>query len=259
MKKLLPILAILSLMLSCEKALKDVNDYFPEVSTVNASVQADGTVLVEGEILSEGAAAVEYLGFCVSTSPDPQLLDRQQFADFFDGERFTTIYSGGFDPDATYYFRAWATNEYGYVTGETVSLSGIIGSNISAPCQLSSSSCSIGGGQPTSNYYTVSLPVEGFNYWEITAQTLDGPTVTLKFGSSLTTAVYTTVGHNSPEPGQVFVSFYSGFIQDSLEEGSSVYVNRLSPGIFEIIICDAPWIHGGGSAYYFNTRLKSPT
>ena len=258
MNKLFASLIFMVLATSCQKALKDVNDYFPVVNTISATVQPDGTVLVEGEIESEGAAPVEYLGFCCGTLEQPELLDRQLIAETWDGQFFSATYTG-FEPDSTYYFRGWATNAYGYVYSDIIlPLTNIIGAPVTAPCSLSLNTCAIGGGQPVADYSAVSAPTASIDSWEITATTATGPVVNLIFGSPVTTGIYSTVNHNSPVAGQVFVSFYSGFIAGSLNEGSNVYVNRIGTDIYEISICDAPWIYNGSSTFYFNTRFRSP-
>ncbi len=241
---------------ACKKALNDVNDYFPVVQTNSVTVQPDGSVLVEAEVLSAGDTPIGYIGFCCGTMQEPALLDRQLMAESWDGRVFTATYTG-FDPDATYYFRAWAANDAGYVYGNILSAGNIIGSNVSPPCSLFANTCSIGGGQPQADFSTVSEPVAGFNTWEITATSFSGPVVSLLFGEMPTTKVYSTVDFNSPGAGQVFVSFYSGFLSGSLNAGSEVYVHRLSPGNFEITVCDAPWNYNG-STLYLNARLHSP-
>lgn len=259
MNKLIASLIFIALAISCQKALKDVNDYFPVVNTISATVQPDGTVLVKGEIESEGAAPVEYFGFCCGTLEQPELLDRQLIAETWDGQFFSATYTG-FEPDSTYYFRAWATNDYGYVYSDIIlPLANIIAAPVIAPCSVSLNTCAIGGGQPVAEYYTVSAPTASIGQWEITATTATGPVVNLIFGSSVTTGIYSTVNYNSPAAGQVFVSFYSGPITGSLNEGSKVYVNRIGTDIYEIAICDAPWVYNGGSPLYFRTRFRSPS
>ena len=68
MKKISLGIFVLLTAASCQKPLEDVNDYFPKINTISATLQEDGTVLVEAEIESEGAAALEYAGFCCSAS-----------------------------------------------------------------------------------------------------------------------------------------------------------------------------------------------
>lgn len=241
---------------SCRKALPDVNDYFPEVRTVSATVQMDGTVLVEGEIISEGEAPVEYLGFCCGTMPQPELLNRQLISSSISGTRFTAVYSG-FSVDSTYYFRSWATNDYGYVYGSVVSLDSIIATPVAPPCTLTMNTVNIGGANPTHTYYQVTQPVEYMGEWDFDAETGSGPSVHFKFGSGITTGIYTTTINTNPGSGEVYVTFVDGLIYGGLNSGTSVYVNTIGPGTYDISICNAPWVYNS-STFYFKTRLTVP-
>lgn len=255
MKKILFFVALFAPALACHKALRDVNDYFPQVRTVSAVVQTDGTVLVEGEIISEGASPIEYLGFCCSTSTEPLLLDRQALGNYANG-KFRAVYSG-FDPDSVYYFRSWATNEYGYAYGDILSLGNIIPATVTPPCNLTQNTCSLYVGQSISTYDAVTAPDVSLGQWKITATCFSGPTVTFNFGSELKTGIFHTSNDAFPSSGNVYVSFYDGQLSGFLKPGSEVYVNRVSSGVYDIAICNAPW-NFVGTDVYFNTRLTSP-
>jgi hypothetical protein len=259
MKKIIfSILAITVLLLcnSCRKALKDVNDYFPKVKTVSAIVQLDGSVRVTAEIESEGEAKnseMENVGFCVSTSSDPKMLERQLIATS-NGSSFTATYPvTDFSVDSVYYFRSWATNNYGYSYGNVICVDSIIATPVIPPCTLNMNSVNIGG-SPTYYYYNVDAP-DSYNYFR--ASTLSGPSVEFQFGSALTTGIFQTTTDLSPYAGQVNVSFYSGALYGALKSGSNVYVNKAGPASFEISICDAPWTYST-STLHFNTHFVTP-
>lgn len=241
---------------SCRKALPDVSDYFPDVRTVSATVQTDGTVLVEGEIVSEGDAPVEYTGFCCGTMNEPQLLNRQLISTSVSGTHFTAVYSG-FSIDSTYYFRSWATNDYGYVYGDIIVLDSIVATPVVAPCSLPMNSVNTGGSTPTYTYYDVTQPTQYMGIWEFDAESSSGPSVHFEFGSGLTTGIYTTTINTSPGSGEVYVSFINGFTSGALNSGSNVYVNTIGPGTYEVTICNAPWTYNS-STFYFRTRLTVP-
>jgi hypothetical protein len=260
MKKLISLLTLLSVALlisSCRKPLKDVNDYFPKVKTVSAVVQTDGSVKVTGEIESPGEAknaVIDGVGFCVSTNSEPKMLERQIIATL-DGTSFTATYSvTNFSVDSVYYFRTWATNNYGYSYGDIIRVDSIIATPVTPPCTLPMYYVNIGGGQPTAYYYNVDAP-DSYNYFS--AATGSGPTVNFQFGSPLTTGVFQTTTNTSPPFGQVFVSFYSGFISGALNSGSNVYVNKISTTSYEISICNAPWTYSS-STFNFNTHFTTP-
>jgi hypothetical protein len=260
MYKITIVLFLALLITSCQKTLRNVEDYFPGVNTVSATIQADGSVLVEGEIESEGAAPLEYIGFSCSTDADHLISERQILVETLSGGRFKAVYSGGFEEDSVYYFKAWAANEYGYAFGNTLQLSGIIATPVTPPCSLTMNWGSIAAGAQSGTFSDVSEPMGGgsLGYWEVRASPWDGPSINLFFGSALTNAVYTTTTNSSPAAGDVYVSFYQGSIFGSLEAGTKVYVNKIGPDTFEIHICDAPWKFNS-STLYLNCRMVSPS
>lgn len=260
MRKILAGLTVITVLLlsnSCRKALKNVDDYFAKVKTVSAIIKQDGSVLITGEIESPGKAkgsAVDYAGVCFSTNSNPKMSDRQIIATL-SGNSFVASYPvTNFSVDSVYYFRTWATNGYGYSLGEVVRLDSIIAKPVVAPCTITMNTVNIGGGQPTSSYYSIDAP-DSYNYFS--ASTYSGPSVNFQFGSALTTGIFTTTTNPSPYAGEVFVSFYSGFTSGALSDGSKVYVNLTGTNTYEIQICSAPWTESG-STFYFNTHFVTP-
>lgn len=254
MKKIFYLLLICTsafIFSSCKKVLKDVHDYYPNIKTVSATVLPDGSVEVKGEIISEGAAPIEYMGFCAGTMPEPKMLDAQAIAD----NNFTVIYSG-FTINTKYYFRTWATNDYGYSYGNIISLDSITATPVVAPCTPPANSINIGGGNPTETYITIGSPTFNMNTWDFQAQS-NSNIVNFKFGENLKTKIYTTTDLTPSGPGEVHVSFYSGFISGTLNSGSSVYVNQANATTWEITICNAPWMYSS-STFYFTTMFTCP-
>lgn len=240
---------------SCHKALPEVEDYFPELRTINATVQMDGSVLVEGELVSPGAADVEYLGFCCGTMSNPEMLDRQMISSNFDGSHFSVVYTG-FSVDSTYYFRAWGNNGYGYSYGNVIALDSIVATPVTAPCSITMNTVNIGGSTPTDTYYDVTQPTVYMGVWEFDA-TANMVDVHFKFGSTITTGIYTTTSSTNPGSGQVYVQFISGSIGGVLSTGSNVYVNTIGSGVYDVTICSSPWTYNS-STLYFKTRLTVP-
>jgi hypothetical protein len=259
MYKLILSISILTLSIaSCKKPLSDVNDYFAKVTTVSATVQTDGSVLIEGKVESEGAEPIQYLGVVSSTTKEPTLLNRQVPATTYSTDgKFTTILTGGFNVDSVYYFRTWAANSFGYTYGNTVSLSKIIAAPITAPCTLTLNKCNIGS--PSYTYTSATAPQnQWLTEWTVVANTSGGLDVNYVFGSPLTTGVYTTTAQSNSIPaGRVYISF--GFPATPLNSGSKVYVNTVAPKVYEITVCNAPWSYSsGGTVNSFSSRLKSP-
>lgn len=250
-------IVILCLLLnnSCKKALKNIDDYLPKVSIVSAVVQQDGSVLLTGQIDSKGHANVEYAGFSCNSIPSPKLLDRQVIADV-DGSTFTARLSN-FDIDSTYYFRAWATNKYGYKFGNELSLSNITPPLVTPACTLNKNYLNYGAGGGSTSYYSVSAPSQSLDTWDITASSGSYP-LHLSFGSPVNTGIYTTVAGGAYQ-GTVQVYFSYGMLGSfSLNDGSKVYVNRINGGdTLDITICNAPWSYSS-STFTLNTRFRTP-
>lgn len=254
--------AILSLALlwmtapSCNKALKDPMEYYPQVKTTSVTVQTDGTVLVQGDVISEGEGEIGYVGFCCGTMSVPEMLSRQLISSNFDGTHFTAVYSG-FSVDSTYYFRSWATNGYGYSYGDVLSLDSIVAMPVTPPCTITMNTVNIGGSTPTESYDYVTQPAMSLGNWEFDA-VANATTAEFTFGSALNTGIYTTTTSTDPGNGQVYVQFTNGSIGGVLSSGTSVYVNMISTGVFEVTICSAPWVYSS-STLTFKTRFTVPS
>ncbi len=256
---LIYILIILSAFIanSCKKALKNMDDYYPKVSIVSAEIQTNGSVLVTGKIDSEGNAPIEYIGFSCNTKPNPILTDRQIISQI-NGNTFTAIYTG-LDVDSVYYFRTWAANSYGYKYGSETSLGSIIAPPVTPACTLPISYLNNGSGNGSTSYYYVSVPTSSWQFWEFSASPQSGNALNFKFGSAITTGIYTTENDYSPQSGNVFVSFQFGWLGSfSLESGSKVYVNTIGQDTFDITICNAPWKYNANTTFTLNTRFTCP-
>lgn len=256
--KILRLLAICVVLLSnsCNKALKDVDDYFVKISTVSATVQTDGTLLVKGNIESIGNGPVEITGFCYNTQGNPEMLDNQIIATI-DGNTFSVTYPcSNFSVDSAYYFRSWATNDYGYSYGNTIRVDSILAPSVTPPCSLTANTVRISSSTGTFTYTDVTVPSYYMGEWSFDGSS-GGPSVSYTFGSALTTGIYTTTSNTSPGAGQVYVSFYQGAISGALNAGTSVYVNTIGSGIYEVTICNAPWVYSS-STFYFFTRMTVP-
>lgn len=234
---------------SCRKALKDVNDYFPKIKLVSATVQANGSVLLTGEIESKGGSAIEHLGFCFNYSNPPTMLDNQ--ISLTAGSVFSAEVSG-VSVDSVYYFRAWAANSFGYSYSNVISLDSIIASPVIPSCSLSVNTIDFGGGF-IENYSNVEAPVTSNGETSFDGTTSSGHSVSFVFGSTITTGTYTTTSDPSPSNGEIHVRFVSG----ALNPGTKVYVNTVSPGVFDLTVCNAPWT-ANFTTFTFNSRCTVP-
>ncbi len=237
---------------ACKKPLKNVEDYFPKLKTVSAIVQANGSVMVTGEIESPGKTPgieIEYVGFCMNITGDPKILDAQLMSDL-SGKSFSAIFPADlFNANSAFYFRSWATNEFGYSYGEVIKLDSIIAPNLTPPCTLKENMLNLGASTTPEEEYTSFSQLNGNSFSGYGTS----HSISFIFGSELTTRIFKTTFDPMPEPGQVKIMFTAG----SLENGSNVYVNRVNATTFEITVCDAPWMLPNSSKNsYFNTRFK---
>ncbi len=255
MKKILSLLFIVAVIImcnSCVKAKKNVNDYFVKVKTTSAVVQDDGSVLVTAEIESEGGAAVENIGFSCGTVADHKLTSRQ-----IDGNGGPGNFTGVFENlsgDSTYYFRAFATNAYGYSRGEAVVLSGIKAVPVVPTCTFAI------GYLYTDAFSTENnLSFPNFNNSLGVYESNGGASftnVSIRFLGVPKTGLYTTEQNYTPSGSKrVFVSFNRSSISGSLLTGTPVYVNEISPGLFDIYICNGSWMYSS-TTYAFRTHFQ---
>lgn len=249
---LLPLSIMILGSFGCKKALDDVMDYYPTVRTESVTANDDGSVTVVGRIVSEGDSPIGTAGFCASQSPVPEMLDAQAIADV-QGGIFSATYTG-LDPYGTYYFRAWATNDAGYSYGGVLMIDSVTAVPVDPPCTPTANTATLGAGFPTQTYY----PIEAMDLNSDFDYTFQANTsshfITYTFGNALTTGVRTTTAYSDPDPGEVRVSFISGFTSGALSAGSDVYIQQLTPTTWEITICQAPWLYSS-STYYFTTRF----
>jgi hypothetical protein len=239
----------------CVKAKKNVEDYFVKVSTVSATVQDDGSVLVTGRIESEGGSPVENIGFCCGTAIDPKLEARQMEGGSFDGSTFRAIYED-LSKDSTYYFRAWATNSYGYKMGSSIAVKGITPAPVVPTCTFSLGYLDLDAFPPENNLGFFTKLSSSFNtYYSNGGSSFTN--VQIRFYGIPKTGVYQTEASYDPSgKGRVFVSFNRSTIFSSLNSGSNVYVNEISPGVFDVVICDGSWTYNATNTFSFDAHFQ---
>jgi hypothetical protein len=233
---------------SCIKAKKNINDYYPKVETVSASITSNGDIIVEGSVDLSGKDTVIAVGFCVDTIPEPILSKNQREFNLPTSKSFSVQYNNvdakmSFDRKKTYYFRTWAANKYGYGYGNTINLANIKGTPVDPPCSLSLGNLDFGNGI-TSNTFTVGGPYAN-NDWMTIVSFNDGinsGNLTFRFGSKPVTRTFTITTTYPPQPGYTKVNLAGNNLGTHLLAGTLVYVKETSDTTFEISICNAPWL-----------------
>lgn len=245
---------------SCTKTT-DYDEYLPEVKIISATAQLDGSVLVKAEIINEGEAPIEYVGFCCSTSSTPEMLDRQIVSDDLIDDKFEAFYVQ-LSEDSTYNFRAWATNEFGYSYSKTFSLDSLVFPTIDPPCNLPMEYLNTGlfpGSGTFSGSHNL-IWVNSLSLYRIEGSIYPIAGISIYVDSPLTQGLYTTTDQTFPGYKQMHVSFTQGQPVAQyyvLSPGSTIYVKTISQGIFDLTICNAPWLYNYTTLKYFNTRLTA--
>lgn len=246
MRPTLALIALFLVLFSCKKAEKDVYNYYPKVKTLSAKVQSDGSVLVTGKLLSEGAGELWGVGFCMDTLPHPEMHFRQKICDtLWDGE-FHAVYTS-LDALKKYYFRSWAVNENGYTYGEDIPLESISIDSASIPCQVAMNTIKISGFIPEEEAFISVGPVEHGVEWEVWAYS-NSHSVHFSFLQQPTTGKYKiTTGTGAGYYVNVLVDGYS------LTSGD-IYVEQINSTTHQFTICNA--IFPGG--FMLTAKLRSP-
>lgn len=253
------IIFLLFFCYSCRKAKEDYNDYLPKVKTLSATIQIDGSVTLTGELESEGDADVKYIGFCCGTKNPPEMTDRQIICSL-QNSTFSATYPQ-LSNDSSYHFRAWATNKYGYSYSNTLTLDSIIVPQVVAPCTNTNETVNTGASFGAGSYYGGPHAVV-WNYtysaYTISANTSGGSAIDINIylHAPLTQGIYTTIDNSSPGYREMYFTFTQGSFF-ALKAGTSIYVNTISPGVFDLAVCDAPWKLTNSATLFFNTRLTA--
>lgn len=248
-------ISVLALFPFCTKVQKDVKDYYPSIVTNSVTMLDDGSVDIRGTVTDEGPYELDFLGFCADTLNPPDMLSMQINKVAYDGHNFSAVFPPEFALAKTYYFRTWAANGYGYVYGNTLSLSNIKPLEVTPPCNPSNDYLSSGINTDT---YNDKREADGFNYWQIDA---DGGknSSTFKFYEKPRTGVYFTTTTFSPmAKGWVYISNTSGFSTGVVQNGGKVYVNQTSPGHWEITCCSLTMKYNTAGNAAFTCKLIYP-
>lgn len=248
-KYLLLSLVALSFVFGCGKPLKDVDDYFPELQIVEVTPKSDGSVTVTAKLISSGAGDIEFVGMCLSENGEPTSDDDQKLSQL-NGDEFSVNYSrytrndGAFlslENTETYYVKAFATNAFGYSWSEVFEIEPWEIPSVAVPCSLQANYFNPGTGLQYGVASGPTTPSSTYNY------TVNSSSASLNFffGSPLETGTYTTAESSSfLSEDEVFIRVFIGGQSYPLETGSTVYVNQLSPGVFDVVICSGTVMFG---------------
>ncbi|HTN17886.1 MAG TPA: hypothetical protein VL092_09415 [Chitinophagaceae bacterium] len=243
----------------CRKVERDVSNYYPSASTDAVTVQADGSVLVSAQVLSEGSDPVKYAGFCMDTLPEPHMLSNQQTVDTIFGAHFHAVYKK-LKPFTRYYFRSFVANANGYAYGNTVSLDNVqIDTNIFA-CRPAPDTLKLlrAGRTIVNRFKQVEKPRSRALQWVVSADAGDY-SLTITFSDYPSQGIYTTSDADVFDDPYVKVELYgpaTGFVAIPLELGTALYVRSPGPGHLEFSFCGAKF--WDGISYTLDASLVVP-
>jgi hypothetical protein len=238
MNKIIIFSTLLLTFVSCVKPLKNIEDYFPEIE-LSAKTLDDGSVLVEGKYIKQGAGSIDKQGFSYSYFENGEITENQVLLNGDDV--FSHIYPAGFFPDSTYYFKAFSDNNFGYVFSNTVKLTDIKAIPVVAPCAVTPGTLYV---EPFSYSVVYNPAYHSFDYVEYNCYgsfSGQGKTANFRFKKPPLTGVYTTKAYLGEDDKAVVFSISNGFDNGLVSYEKSVYVNRIDANNFKIEICDATW------------------
>lgn len=239
--------------LGCSKVQKHVKDYYPEVRTVSATVQPDGSVLVKGEVLQEGADPVSFLGFCMDTLPVPGMLSGQQLTDTIRDRVFQTRYKD-LKPFTRYYFRAFAANANGYAYGNPVVIENVIIDPFIIPCKPAADSIYVTGSLRKDRERTYGTPgIRQTDGWEVKAY-YNSYVLTFAFDNYPIQGEYELTDASYPVDRYVQVMLSGPMTFGTvLDGGTKLYIKPIDADHFELSMCDA--VLSFGDNYKISTRF----
>ena len=204
----------------------------PIIETIGAKA-----VKVSAEIEDDGAGVVDIVGFCYSKYPVPTLADHQVLLDEIVGGFFSTTIDG-FKPMDTIYFRAFASNEYGFQYSGVSKITFKETGPPIVPCVLTAGELVDNG----SSFYASAIAGEGWalygNYAIVVS--ISGKEYNFSFTKKPGNGIYTTSsgGDVNSSDENVYVSLNNGFSTYSMAPGGSVYVVENGDGTVTLSFCN---------------------
>jgi len=241
----------ISIIFSCNKPLKNIEDYYPNVQTVNLENLPDGSIKLTGRVLSPGQSKVTKVGFCYDGIPNPKIQTNQiNIANgdngTINGDEFTAIYEG-LQFSTRQYFRAWAINEHGIGYGETITLDSVKITPVEAPCNHPMNRYNSGSGTKILNSFFINQQLE------LVSITAGGNgSMTVYIAKPALTGVYET-----SFPGGVYenskrasISVNEGSVNFVIKPGSQIYVNKIGNN-YEITCCNGTYVLFGSERNFW--------
>jgi uncharacterized protein (TIGR02145 family) len=125
MKKLIMLLAIVTIMVGCKPEEAEPEKTAPIVKTGTVTVLSNASALVSAELISNGGSPIVGKGICWGTNAVLELIDYTM--NVAGPETVYSLSITGLNPATVYYARAYAANKVGTSFGEVVSFTTLSG------------------------------------------------------------------------------------------------------------------------------------
>jgi hypothetical protein len=237
----------------CRKRLSTYSAHLPQVKTVSAVQQADGSVLVTGELLKKGEGDFNYVGFYVDTAPGRAINMNQKIVSELNGNKFQFTYSGIFTKFKKYYFGAFAACEDGYVIGELFPLTPNAIDSVDIPC--TPALAKFEWEDPFNRVEDISsVVIDTSSYFEITAHSASSP-IKLRFKKMPHSGSYNITSSVNVDSNQVYIKINS-YVVNGI---GVVYLRRTDTRTMEVTICRTSGYDNLHTVMgHFTTRFSFP-
>jgi hypothetical protein len=235
----------------CKKARYE--DALPVTEITSVTMIDDETAEVKGKLVSPGEAGIEYLGFCYGYTPNPDMESNETLVQ--PGEDGTFTGKVKLQQDSTYYFRAFATNYFGYSMSRDFEYTVPHAGPQIAPCPLDDNTILLMSTKYPVGGTGFSHPLYGTHgVYADSEWGTGGPGIEIEFKKYPANGVYTTVddGWDFRDYGKTS-EVYVSVSDETVEPGGKVYVSENPDGSLLISFCDLKFYF---SSSEINTSAK---
>ncbi len=226
---------------ACQKRLKSVDDYHPEIELVSVVALPSGAVEVTAKVTREGTAPIQTSGFGFSENPEFSVAENQMIAPVSNGV-FSIVYpSEKFSEQTTYYFKGFVTSKYGFRATNVLSISNIEIVPVEAPCTHPENRYRFFASPP---YFDIipgnSVSTATLSY-EYSSAIMPNGTMRIRFRNPPVTGIYTLKQDNDLNHFESHL-YISSADPTGAKAGGIVYVNKISDNQFTVQACSIPWL-----------------
>ena len=213
---------------------KPYSDTLPTVQMLSVSPYgSEDSVVIMGNVTSNGTSTVSYIGFSYSASPNFDILSRQVLGNGNGTGSFAAVVPA--IHDSTYYFKAFAANDNGYSVSNVIKYTVPAPGADSAPCTLNWNTVIFNSSNWTPSVYT---GTGSFGSFYVEADFGLGYTLEIYFNKVPTNGVYGVLNVTDFLSGSGQYSATLTFDGSySFNEGGNVYVAQEKDGTTTVSFC----------------------